>query len=233
MKAQYKKPPTLAKWLISKVVKDDYLEEFFGDLKEVYDERIERNGWFRAKLMYWVDALHLIKGFYSFSLFKTQNNNSTVIMVHYFLRMFYRGLLKNKLFSIINILGLAFGLTCSVLISLWVWDELSYDQFHTNGDSIYRVLGDVNNNGQSKIREYIPSAMVQPMLDEFPEIIEITRVFYSTVMFEKDKTKFSESGIYADSCILSIFTLPLNEGKVEKILSEPNTIVISKKLADK
>jgi putative ABC transport system permease protein len=233
MKAQYKNPPTLAKWLISKVVKDVYQEEFFGDLKEVYDERIEKNGLFRAKFMYWVDALHLIKGFYSISLFKTQNDNSTVIMINYFLRMFYRGLLKNKLFSIINILGLAFGLTCSVLISLWVWDELSYDQFHTNGDTIYRVLGDVNNNGQSKIREYIPSAMVQPMLDEFPEIIEITRVFYSTVMFEKDKTKFSESGIYADSSILSIFTLPLNEGKLEKILSEPNTIVISKKLADK
>ena len=233
MKSNKSQTPSLANWLASKFIDESYQEELIGDLKEIYEERIDSKGSFYAKLMYWIDTVHLLKGFFSIKKYQTQNSNITATMINYFFKMFYRGLLKNKLFSIINILGLAFGLTSSILISLWVWDELSYDQFHTNGDSIYRMLGDVNNNGQSKIREYIPSAMVQPLLDKFPEIIEITRVHHGTVVFEKDKIKFSESGIYADSSVLSIFTFPLRMGNLEKILSEPNSIVISEKLANK
>ncbi len=154
-------------------------------------------------------------------------------MVKNLLKISYRSLSKNKLFSVINILGLAFGLTCSILISLWVWDEMSYDKFHANGNNIYRVLGDVNNNGDSKIREYVPSALAEPMLEKFPEITQISRVFHGQAVFETSEAMFSESGIYADSSLLSIFNFPLKEGKLENILSDPQSVVISEKLAEK
>lgn len=141
--------------------------------------------------------------------------------------------MKSKLFSVINILGLAFGLTCAMLISLWVLDEISYDQFHKNGDHIYQVLGDVTNNGESKIREYAPSALAEPMLDNFPEISQITRIFESQVAFEYGKEKISESGIYADLSLFNIFSFPLKEGNRENMLSGAQSIVISERLAEK
>ena len=144
-----------------------------------------------------------------------------------------RNLLKNKTFTLINVLGLAFGLTCSILISLWVWDELSIDKFNTNGKNIFRVLGDVNNNGESKIREYAPAALAQPLLETFPEITHVTRVYKTDVVFESGDSKFLESGIYADSSLLSMFSFPLKEGKLEGILSDAQSIVISEQLAQK
>lgn len=227
------KPPSLARWLASKFIDDGYLEEFFGDLQEIYSDRITTKGRVYANLMYWVDTFHLLFGFSSIKLFRNQTISTTMYMIEYVFKMAFRNLRKSKLFSVINIAGLAFGLTCSLLISLWVWDEVSVDEFHANGENIYRVLGDVPNNGESKIRENVPSALAQPMLETFPEIQEITRVFRGQAVFESGETKFSESGIYADSSLLHIFSFPLKEGKLENILSGAESVVISERLAEK
>jgi putative ABC transport system permease protein len=154
-------------------------------------------------------------------------------MIQNIFKIAFRNLMKSKLFSVINILGLAFGLTCSILISFWVWDEMRIDKFHSNGDDIFKVLGDVNNNGDSKIREYAPSALAQPLLEKFPEITQIARVFEAQVVFETSKAKFSESGIYADSSLLTMFSFPLKEGRLKNILSDAQSIVISQELAEK
>ncbi len=154
-------------------------------------------------------------------------------MIKNLIKIAFRNLVKNRLFTMINIMGLAFGLASSLIISLWVWDELSYDQFHTNSENIYRLLGDVNNNGGSKVRKYIPSAIVEPMLSTFPEIDQITRVMESSAGFETEATKSTEYGIYADSSVLSIFSFPLKEGNLENILSGAQSVVISEQLAEK
>jgi ABC-type antimicrobial peptide transport system permease subunit len=79
----------------------------------------------------------------------------------------------------------------------------------------------------------VPSALAQPMLERFPEIQEITRVFRGEAVFESGETKFSETGIYADSSLLSMFSFPLKEGKLEHILSGVQSVVISERLAEK
>ena len=188
--------PFLINWLINKLVDDTVSEEFLGDLQEVYDDRLASKGKVYAYLMIWIDAIHLLLGF-SRLTFKNQTIRSFFTMIEYNLLMSIRNLKKSRLFSIVNILGLTFGLTCSLLISLWIWDELQFDQFHENGKNIYRLMGDVDNNGESIIREYIPSAMVQPLKDEFPEIEHITRVMPGQVVFQSGQARFTESGIYA------------------------------------
>ncbi len=227
------KIPSLAGWLINKLIDDATCEEFLGDLQEVYEERIGTKGWFYAKLMFWLDTIHLLFGFSRFQLFKNHPLRSFLSMIKYNFKMSLRSLKNSRLFTSVNIAGLTFGLTCSLLISLWVWDEVRFDQFHTNGKNIYRLLGDVDNNGESIIREYIPSAIVQPLLDEFPEIHQITRVSPGQVVFQSGHARFSESGIYADSSLLHIFSFPLKEGKLKNIFADPHTVVISDKLAKK
>ena len=76
MKSKKNKTPSLANWLTAKFISDSYQEEFFGDLEEIYEARLQERGVFYAKLMYWVDALHLLKGFSTKSLFKTENNST-------------------------------------------------------------------------------------------------------------------------------------------------------------
>ena len=79
MHSEKGKTPSLANWLASKFIDDSYFEEFFGDLEEIYEERIIAHGKFYAKWMYWIDVMHLLFGFSSIRRFKIQNNNSITI----------------------------------------------------------------------------------------------------------------------------------------------------------
>ncbi len=144
-----------------------------------------------------------------------------------------RSLVKNRIFTIVNIAGLSFGLTCAILISLWIWDELRFDSFHEKGQSIHQLFGEMQNEGESLIVPYAPSSLVEPILEEIPEIIKISRAFPANVVFETPKAKFPEKGLYADSSLLSIFSFPLKEGEIHNILSRPQTVVLSQKLAEK
>ncbi|MEQ9120284.1 ABC transporter permease [Fulvivirga sp.] len=154
-------------------------------------------------------------------------------MIRNYLKIAFRNLIKNKVFTTVNILGLAFGIACFAFISLWVWDELRQDQFHDNGDNIFQLFGEVGPDGERLIRPYFPSAMVEPIIDQLPEVEKITRVFPSKVVFSKDAFKFSESGLYVDSSFLKIFNFPLKEGVVENIFRETHSVVISAQLAEK
>ena len=88
------KTPKLANWLASKFINDNYLEEFYGDLQEIYNDRLAASGQFYARLMYWIDALHLMKGFTSTGLFKTQNNNN--MLVRNMFKIAFRNALRQK-----------------------------------------------------------------------------------------------------------------------------------------
>ncbi len=150
-----------------------------------------------------------------------------------YLKTAFRTVVKNKVFALINIFGLAFGIGCFAFISFWVWDELRIDSFHENGKNIYQMYGEVNRNGESKIRQYVPSALVEPILTSLPEVEAITRVFPSEAVFGNDDSRFSEKGIYADSSFLNIFSFPLKEGSVTNIFSQTNAVIISSRLAEK
>ena len=150
-----------------------------------------------------------------------------------YLKIAFRNLIKNKVFTTVNILGLAFGIACFAFISLWVWDELRQDQFHQNSQNLYQLFGEVGPDGEKVIRPYIPSALVEPMNDQLPEIEGISRVFPSEVVFSKDASKFSETGLYVDSTFLKIFSFPLKEGTVQNVFAQAHSVVISTELAEK
>jgi len=107
-------------------------------------------------------------------------------MIQNYILVAFRNLVRNKIFSFINIIGLAIGLACSILIFLWVQDELSYDRFHEDGDRIYRIIQDIVFDDE--VTWAITQGPLGPALtDDYPGIIGFNRMtgFYQHLYFDK------------------------------------------------
>ncbi len=156
-------------------------------------------------------------------------------MLKNYLKIALRNLLKNKSYSIINITGLAIGLTVSLLIGLYVTEELSYDRFHENGDRLYRVVESYTSNGQETWYASTFSALPAALQAEFPSIEHTTHVYPTNgLIIGPGNQKFQEENIiYADSGFFQMFSFTLANGSPEAVLTKPLTMVITESIADK
>ena len=135
---------------------------------------------------------------------------------------------KNKLFSFINIFGLAIGITCCILIFLYVQNELSYDRYNEKIDRIYRVSS--NTHQPKKEVNFAPTSPVtaERLRQNFPEIQKIVRFGSTQRTISYNNKKFFDATVwYADSTLLEIFTLPMVSGNPSKALTAPYSIVLS------
>jgi len=156
-------------------------------------------------------------------------------MLKNYLKITLRNISRNKMYSALNIVGLAIGLACCILILLYVHDELSYDRFHENADSIYRVVPTIATSERTMYMAV--NAHVQgPMLkDEFPEVLEYVRfTSYRERVIEQGNISFSEEQfVYADETVFKVFSFDMILGNPEEALVNPNTIVLTKDMAEK
>jgi predicted permease len=147
----------------------------------------------------------------------------------------FRNLKHNKLFSFINISGLAIGLAVFLLIMLWIGNELSYNNFHADKDRIAAVM--VNKKfSNNEIASYpaVPSLLAPSLSKDLPGIEFAARTTWGDVrLFSKDEKKFTEYGLYVDHDFLNIFTVPLSAGNKNELLKKPHTILLSETLAKK
>ncbi len=145
-----------------------------------------------------------------------------------------RNFRKNKIFSFINIIGLAIGLTCFVLIALFVYDELNYDTYAADAKDIYRVNLNVTGNGDVAVYPMVDFAVGVGMKSAFPEIKDFTRLSPATDFVKYNDKQFKEDKLaFADSNFLQMFSIPLLEGNNKDALVQPNSVVISKAFAKK
>ena len=155
-------------------------------------------------------------------------------MFQNYLKIAIRNLWKQKFHSVVNIFGLAVGLTCVLLISLYVVDELSFDRFHKKSGNIYRVVENQYYAGQPVFPVAVTPGPLAPKLkEEYPEIINATRMMYNNSMFEVDEKKFVEIGAYVDNSFFQIFSFPIVTGDPETALNKVDAIVINQTLANK
>ena len=165
-------------------------------------------------------------------------------MLKNYLKIAYRNLLKNKVFSLINILGLAIGMAACLLILQYVSFELSYDRFHTNADNIYRVQHNRYVDGElqyQKAQAFIPTG--EAMINEYPEVMGYTTLFpiseQSDIIIshqnqQGETIRFAEDNIYhAKGSFLEIFSLAIVEGQKELSFLPPNSVIISESAAQK
>ncbi|MDN5211340.1 ABC transporter permease [Fulvivirgaceae bacterium BMA12] len=230
------KPPALANWLASKFINKALLEEFFGDLEEIYKDRIAVKGKFYAKCMYWVDTLHLMIGFTSFNLFKTQNNH-TVMYKHYLL-ISGRNLLRNKVYSFINILGLAVGMGVCLTISQYVYFEWSFDRFHDNFQNTYRIVTNEIQGDEDHVYATSTFAIGPSAKETIPEIKQFVRIVMvgATVAGPDSIRPLNKEFLhmlFVDNTFLQVFDFPLKLGNKESVFDEKFNIVITEKTAHK
>jgi ABC-type antimicrobial peptide transport system permease subunit len=156
-------------------------------------------------------------------------------MLKNYLKIALRNIRRHKAYSFINIAGLTIGMTCVVLLLLWIQDELSYDKFHEKIDDIYLASAHIK---MEKDALQVPSVPgVGPLLKElFPEVEESARFLAGLrtfILSYQDKT-FSERRVFpADPEVLEMFTFPLIEGNPKTALKDPYSLVLSERVAKK
>ena len=152
-----------------------------------------------------------------------------------YLKIAWRNIKRHRVFSFINISGLAIGIACSVLIAIFVSFELSFDGHHENADQIYRV-GSQYGPTVDKRGAYTAPPMAEAMLQEFPEIEHVARLslWANNYLVEHKEKSYLEKGIiYADASIFDVFTIPFTLGNPKKALTDPYTVVITRSIAQK
>lgn len=151
-----------------------------------------------------------------------------------YLKVALRNLWKQKTFSAINIVGLATGLCCFLLIALYVLDELSYDKYNEKADRIHRVNADIRFGGNNLHFTQTPDAMGEVLKKDYPEIETYTRVYVNNgnKLVKKGATYINEVDVaHVDSTFFSVFTIPAIAGDTKTALDEPNTVVLTKAAA--
>ena len=155
-------------------------------------------------------------------------------MIKNYFKIAWRSLWRNKGYSAINIFGLAIGLSASVFIFLWVYDEFSYDKFHSNSNRIFKVF--INNKyPDGKIETYpaTPAKLKDVIKNEIPEIeLAAQYSMEAQLLVKHENNVFNENGIYADSTLFKILSFPIVNGNAAEPLKS-NSIAISKSLAEK
>ncbi|MEP6594459.1 MAG: ABC transporter permease [Ginsengibacter sp.] len=149
-----------------------------------------------------------------------------------YLKTAFRNLWKNKAFSFINIMGLALGLACSLLIMLWVNDEYKVDTFHKNGSRLYSVIERQYRDGQVFAFHGGPGVLADEMKKILPEVQYATNYAWNDLStFEANNKIIKENGNHSGRDFFKIFTYPLLQGNAATALQTPLDIAISKKMA--
>jgi putative ABC transport system permease protein len=156
-------------------------------------------------------------------------------MLKNFIKISFRSLKRNRLFSLINIFGLAFGLSVCLLIIFYIKDELSYDKYNSKFNRIYRVNSEMKYNGTTTLFAICPPPLGQALVRNFPEVESSVRFSLATNMrFKNETDEFEENKVaYCDSSLFNIFSFHLLEGDAKSALVEPKTIILSESTARK
>ncbi len=226
-------PPLLGVWLVQALISEELVDDVEGDLEEIFQDRVKEKGLFRARVHYFLDAFLSVRN-YDLRRKKVTQTNSGAMIKNY-IKTTFRTLSKNKIYSALNILGLALGLAACLFIVQYVSYEYSYDKFHSNHENLYRVRYMVYRSGELDIDCAAAVPRVGPFMKEnMPEVVDFARAFPMETIFEFNNIQYREKRVQVvDPSFLKIFDYPLIYGDGETALDEPNKVVITESTAKK
>ncbi|MFC1725996.1 ABC transporter permease [candidate division KSB1 bacterium] len=225
-----KSPPKIAAWILSKLIDRSVRDQAMGDFEERYYVMASKNGLFFAGFYYRLQILAVIPAFIKNSIFWS------FIMFGNYLKIAFRNIRKQKAYTFINIFGLSVGMAISILILLWVQDELSYDNFHQNINRFYRVVVESQNDNQLVLEAQTPIPLSEQLKLEFPEIVNTSRYFdnQTSVEFKYDNQILKIDRIAAvDPAFFELFSFSLIKGDPKTALNDPFSMLISEEYAKK
>ncbi len=187
-----------------------------------------KRGYVLASFWYWVQCLDAVIKDIFFDL------RWGCIMIMNFLKIALRNLKKHKGFSFINIAGLSIGIACSVLVMIYVYDQISYDRFHENAERTYRIIskGFLLDSEVSSTKN--PYVLAKTLRDEYGDAIQVTQIgSYNGIVKVDNMNLLNERIIAADDDFLKVFSFRMIKGDPDSALAEPFTIVLTESAATK
>lgn len=221
------RPPAAAEKILQFLLPDRYA--LMGDYEEYFNELLSEKGRAHAVFWYWLQI------FVVFPSFLIDSIVWSLIMVANSIKLSLRILKRQGVYSALNILGLSVGIACFILISLYVTHELSYEQGHENRDRIYRVVHTRTwGSGVSSVANS-PVPLGAALKEYFPGIENSVRFWRSFDPRLRDgDTGFAGEKVYfTDPDVFKVFTFDFISGNPENALSDPNTVVLTRTLAEK
>ncbi|MFD2933666.1 ABC transporter permease [Spirosoma flavum] len=229
------KPPRWAQRILENFGDPNTLEETQGDLLELYANWVRTAGERKARWRYVASVLKLLRPLAKPTLsapYSTPFSLSPDMIRNYF-KIAWRNLVRNKGFSSINIVGLALGMACSLLILLWVQDERSVDGFHANGKQLYQVYERQQYDGKIEADYLTQGLLADELKRVIPEVQYASSMEWNNpVTFEAGDKINKMEGTFAGADFFKMFSYPLLQGTPETALNAPNGIAISRKMAN-
>ena len=205
-----------------------------GDLIELYQERVREKGKRKADVQFIIDVLLLFRPGIIRPRQQPHHLKPTYMFSSYF-KIGWRKLLRNKGYSLINIGGLAIGITVSMFIGLWIYDELSFNKYHKNHDRIAQVWAGGIDPQTSEIGGFyamqypVGTVLENNYQQYFKHVLMAWGIGDYTLAFENEK--FSQKGLFIEGGVLDMLSLKMLKGGYQS-LNEPNSIVLSKSAAE-
>jgi len=229
-KKDFGNPPKFAEWILSRIYPDRGHFTSLGDFREEYLEICSQSGPLKTMLWYWIQIAKSIPCYLKNQIYWR------AVMITNYLKITLRIIKRHKLYSFINISGFAIGLTCTILMLVYVHHELSYDRYHENAENIYRVI----NKKETDWNSLSPGALKSALVDDLPEVISAARVcpwgdyvdFKGLINYEGNRY-LEDRFLIVDPEFLEIFTFPLISGDPQTALSEPFSVVLTQEMAEK
>jgi len=228
MSAPPKYPLRFLRWFC----REDYLDEIEGDLTEVF---LKQSATAPRKAK-WNFGWSVIKYFRPAFIKKFKQQPNPYGMYKSYFKISIRQLIKNKTFTAINISVLTLGFSCFLLLALYLHDELSYDMFHRDANTIYRITQqERQDNGTLRNVSSVAPAIGKEVREQFPEVEDMVRLSaFGRVTLGNDPTnRTHERALSADANFFTFFDFPLVEGDAKTALKEPFTIVVSETIKEK
>ncbi|MBU1099743.1 MAG: ABC transporter permease [Bacteroidetes bacterium] len=156
-------------------------------------------------------------------------------MLKNYIRIAFRSLIRQKFYTFLNVAGLAIGMACTILILLFIFDELNYDTYNANAENIHRVYVDGSFGGKEFTGTYNPAPLAKTLVADYPEVLSATRFRMQGNFMVRygDKNLKETNLVYTDTETFEIFSFPFISGDPSTALDDPNTIVITETIAKK
>jgi putative ABC transport system permease protein len=228
--------PVWAKRLLRWLHPDDTLEEVEGDLDELYAHWYRRSGRTSATLRYILNVASVLPPFVRRRRREETYSSSTQYsaMIRNYLKITFRTLVRNKLYTALNVAGLTFGISCFLLIGLYLYDELTFDHHHSHFRRIYRAIQHKktpNDELAMAASSYKVSEESKRSIGEIEGTARINRAGRANITNPENKNTYQETITFANSGLMEMFDFEVVDGDGRTALREPNTIVIVEELA--
>lgn len=235
-----RKPPSLAQKLLTSFLRDELLEDVLGDLDEKFYRTRDTKSAFRANLNYWFQTLNYLRPFAMKR--RSTNINATGMFVNN-VKIGWRQMSRQKMYSAIKIGGFALGIAASLLITLFIIDELNFDSQASTADRIYRIYERYDDT-DGKIYKWVwfQAPFAKTVKQMFPEVEMAGRINESALFGvgsaqirrdDQPDNTYEERITYFDGELLEMLEIPLIYGDYKTCLDERNEMVITRKKAEK